>query len=419
MAIRDAKLHIAGLGRAENDESKQRFSKVFELKRTSIALDPNRFQNRQGSFSQETVDKILREGYDKSQDPIVVWKDPATGLNYLLSGHSRYEGAAQLVKGGKGKGLETLPVKEFFGTFEQAQDFALVEANRSGTDEGLKSDVQAYRRAKEQGKDKGYMLSVFKTADRVSTLDALAHLNPIGRFMEILGEPSERSFPFLARNAAWVGQIRRSFPTLTNSHEAELFEYLYSQKKGAFFSTRKEDFFADVDRKVSRFDFDPKKPLNMRNLVSGKKASEHLRDELDAVERDFRDLVEQRLKIESSVAKWVNAEKDSPGSDDKRPSRISRLRDELHLLNGAILRLAEKRDLLLIDIRKAERDTQFDLFNPVVESLAPEPKIVVPDDSERLAFEASVKAKALALLKKLQLKSQVKAGSRPQIALFG
>ena len=356
---------------------KEKFGPLIQLHRTKITTRPDLFQGRQVAYSQETVDKILREGFDKSQEPMAVWKDPVTGLYVVISGHSRWHASELLYKQGDKK-LESMPVKIFNGDLEEAQDYAILESNRSGTAEGLKSDLTAYKRAISKGKNKDYLLSIFKTEARVRLLQDLSHLNPKGRFLEYLGEDSEKSFPYLQRNAQWVGILRKVYPVLTDSHEREMFEYLYNSK--ATLGVKKENFFNLVEKKVSRMGFSASEPLNMNNVVSTHAVTASAQELIDQVQREIDDLVGQRQTKEANIARARNEGKDH---------LVSRFLEERSLLNAAILRKVEEKDRLERQKRELERSTQFDLFS------APAPAAPAnPPQDERIRL-LKLKAKAV------------------------
>ncbi len=251
----------------------KRFSKTFELPINQIIVQPEIFQGRSVPYAKETYNKILREGYDKSYDPIVVWKDPKTKKYVVISGHSRLAAARELYKRGQ-KDLATIPVKEFLGDREDAIDYALIESNRSGKAEGIESDIKAYLRAKQRGYNKEFLRSIFKKDSYIYTLDKLAHLDPKGLFIERLRQMDEalasgdkkeaKHWPYLLRNAVWVGTLRKIYPQLTNKHEKEIFNFLYKDNGKNAKSIKKEDFFKKIENIVESPGFDPKKPLFLK-----------------------------------------------------------------------------------------------------------------------------------------------------------
>ena len=343
-------LSLDGLGYL--GELKQKFSEVKEVDRSKIVTRPELFQGRQVAYSQETVDKILREGFDKSQEPIAVWLDPKTGKYVIISGHSRWH-ASELLFAKGGKDLKTMSVKIFNGDLEQAQDYAFLESNRSGTAEGLKSDLKAYKRAVERGKSKGELLSIFKTEARVRMLQDLSYLNPTGRFLEYLGEDSEKSFPYLQRNAGWAGMLRRQYPQITDSSEKEMYEYMYGSKNNL--RVEKDSFFLLIEKKVMSMYFDASKPLNLNNVASTSAYTLSAKDALSDVLADIASLQSQRVAKEEYIRR---------AKDEGNAKLLGRFNEEWHLINQAILRKLEEQTALEKQIRAMERSLEFDLFNP-------------------------------------------------------
>lgn len=140
---------------------KNKFSNTQQIAVNNILLKPEIFQGRNVPFASETVAKIVKEGFDTSQDPIVLFKDK--DKNIVISGHSRFEAAKKLK-------LKTIPVKFFNGDLDDAIDFALIESNRSGKAEGIESDIKAYLRAKQRGYNREFLKSIFKTDSYIDIL---------------------------------------------------------------------------------------------------------------------------------------------------------------------------------------------------------------------------------------------------------
>lgn len=269
---------------------KNKFSPVQNIKITDVVLRPEIFQGRSVPFAPETVAKIEREGFDKSQEPIVLFHDDKKKENIVISGHSRYEAAKRLYDKGK-KELKTIPVKFFNGDFDEAVDYAVIESNRSGKTEGIESDIKAYLRATQRGYNKDFLLSIFKEDSYINTLRQLTFLNPRGEFIKYLSQTSNKSFPYLLRNAEWVGQLRREHPRLTNDHEKEFFDFFYKSDKGL--KIRKDVLFDTVNKRVKRFDFDYKRPLNLLNIQNtvkedspGKKLYNQIQGSIDSFNRE-------------------------------------------------------------------------------------------------------------------------------------
>jgi hypothetical protein len=237
-------------------KGKKKFSQVYNLPVAKIIVKPEIFQGRSVPFAKETVEKIVKEGYDTSQEPIALYKHSKFG-NIVISGHSRYEAAKRLSKNPKND-LKTIPIKFFLGDFDDAVDYAVIESNRSGKAEGIESDIKAYLRAKERGYNKEFLMSIFKSDSYISQLRDLSVLNPQGDFIKNLSQTSERSFPYLLRNAIWAGSLKRIYPELTKHHEKEIFDFFYgSGKKGL--TVTKDSFFKTIKNKVENPMFKPNK----------------------------------------------------------------------------------------------------------------------------------------------------------------
>lgn len=339
---------------------KAKFSAVTEIPRSQIALAPKMFQNREGHYSSETVDKILREGFDKSQEPIAVWRDPVSGKYLVISGHSRWHASEILFEKGD-KSLAKMPVKIFNGDLEAAKDYALLESNRSGTEEGLKSDLKAYKRAKEKGKSHAELLSLFKTDSKIKKLENLSYLNPKGKFLEFMGSDSEKSFKYLERNSGWVGILRKVHPALTDFHENEMFDYMYGGSKK---EVEKDDFFNLVEKKVTASYFKPSEPLNLKNRVSTSAYTSQGQEALNEINSAIDKLQTERNTKEENIARA----KKEVSNEGKREAYIKKWKEELSLINQAILRKLEEKTKIENGIKKLERQTEFDLFNA-----APEP----------------------------------------------
>jgi hypothetical protein len=229
---------------------------VQNIEISKIRTDVDRFQNRQAEFSEETA-KAIAEHYDPNKfDPIVLWRDPQNGEVYVLSGHSRLEGLRR-------RGETDIPSRFFKGTEQEAQNFATIEANRLQNRETLAESVRAYQKAKTAGYTKARMKDLF--GSNLNTLESIQHLDPKGKFMEILGQENiVTEFPFVKRFASWVGQMREQFSgKMTNRHEAQLFKFLYQEGRKNI-DLAKDDFFGLVKKNIDRRDWTPDQPLVLK-----------------------------------------------------------------------------------------------------------------------------------------------------------
>jgi hypothetical protein len=245
---------------------RNRFSKIFEIPIQDIYTNPKMFQNRNEEFSKSTYEKIIREGFDKSEDPIIVWRDNKTNKYFVISGHSRLKAAQTLYNNGD-ENLATLPVKEFLGDLDDAISYATLESNRSGTPEGLLADVRAYKKAIKESCNKECLKGLFKTESYISTLQRLSYLDENGEFLRILNDAGQaKNFANIQKYAEWTGELRKYYEDkLTDKHEKEIFDFLFTESNKLF---RKDEFVNLIEKAINHITFEPSKPLNLKNFHS-------------------------------------------------------------------------------------------------------------------------------------------------------
>lgn len=363
--------------------AKARFSDTYDLNRELIALDPARFQGRQGAHSEDTVRAIIAKGhYDRSGEPIVVWQDPDTGTHYVISGHSRWEATEQLYGSGKQPDLKTVPVKRFLGDLDEAIDYAVLESNRGSSEEGLLSDLNAYRRAVERGMNRAQLLGIFKPETRLRKLQDLSALNPRGQFIEMLAGTQAASFPYLERNARWTGILRNSLPALTNAHEQEIFNYLYKDsQKGLKLS--KDQFYKLIGDRVNRIDFDPELALNLHDRVSASAYTDPINEAIADINRRME--VSQR-EIEAKRALIARARTEG------KEGFIPKFQERISELNRDIIKLIQEREDLRQKAGRIERTMTADLFSE------PVPEEAKPDKLKIAKEKAAAQAQRLRLM---------------------
>lgn len=191
-----------------------------------IFTDPQRFQNRQDSYS-ETSAQAVAENFDPNKfDPIVVWYDSAEEKIFVLSGHSRLEGM-------KRRKESHVPIRFFTGDEGDAIIFSRIEANRAATKENLIEDLKAYKLARDGDLSRGIAPSSpaklkEQFRGKEGKLKNYSFLDPKGKFISALAdEDSISQFPRVQSFAEWTGILRRQFPTMTNTHEDDIFNFLY------------------------------------------------------------------------------------------------------------------------------------------------------------------------------------------------
>lgn len=211
-----------------------------------IFTDEKRFQNRVNAFSEASAESVATHYNANKFDPIVVWRDPRTAKVFVISGHSRLEGM-------KRRKEHTIPVRFFIGTEAQAIQFAKVEANRSATLESFVEDMAAYRLMRDGDPKKGLtpvtkaeLARVFK--GRHTKLEKYAYLDPNGKFINALSQDDKSLYPYIETKAQWAGEIRKEYPHLTNIHERDIFNFIYSDKQNL--RLNKDEFLQTIIARI-------------------------------------------------------------------------------------------------------------------------------------------------------------------------
>ena len=355
----------------ESAESKQRFSPVKEIDRGLIDTDPHTFQGRQSAYSEESVSKIVSEGFDKTNEPIIVWFD---GTKYIvISGHSRWEASKRLYKGGE-KSLQTMPVKVFMGDKDEAVHYAVLESNRASTQEGFASDVEAVRRMLLEGYNKADMVKYVKPKSYLDRVINYTYLDPSGRFIEVLNSESRAGFPFIERNAEWVAIARKLHgEKLTNAHEREIFDFMYKTggKKGL--TIKRDELMASVEKRVGAFDWDKSSPLNLASVPSSSPLTTPLKRSIAEIDAQVDDLSRENVKYHNLIARArvEGLPERIPGFDAAITNNNARLND-----------LVEKRLRLQSEVNKLSNTLVHDLFSSAATAAKSAPSIAALKQAE-------------------------------------
>lgn len=302
-----------------------------ELEISKIKTDTKRFQNRMDSFSEASAQSVA-ENFDANKfDPIVVWKDKA-GKIFVLSGHSRYEGM-------KRRKAKTIPVRYFKGNEEEAIKFARVEANRAANQESLVEDLTAYRLMRDGDKarniskaSKAELSRIFK--GKSSKLEAYSFLNPNGLFIETLGQGTTSNYPYLERNAQWIGQLRKDYPeAISNTGEDNIFHFFYSDKSGKNLKLSKDEFFKQAKKRIAQLhkgesilfpecgsegckqstdkENDPQRGDSYKRLREIHDALESIREKLTSKKANVRVTTDEEKKYLRTTGERLQAEKET------------------------------------------------------------------------------------------------------------
>ena len=261
---------------------------VFDIPINQINVAHDWFQNRAAKFSLRSVENIVQAIKDgtfrwSQLDPVTLWQNPKDGKLYVLSGHSRLEGfarAASLRLTIEGRNFESIPAKiEKNITIDQAKDIAL-NSNTLSTKETDLERASYYRKLRLTENPTRKRLE--ETARRnegsnAARILSFSYLNDNGKTfnaLHALDTAQETSSATMKVIGKWIGEARRRFEPLTNSHENELFDFLVTEKgygtaKGQI--NNELDFLQKVNNiilKRTEFGvFDNTKPLNISNLL--------------------------------------------------------------------------------------------------------------------------------------------------------
>lgn len=266
-----------------------------------INLDHTRFQNRNGLYSDQSVQRIV-ENYDERLmliNPVALWKDPE-GVIWLLAGHSRLEAHKRLNKA-------AIKAVFFSGTQTEAMEYARNSNNQSSRETVLER-VKLYR---EQYAKVSYDLhrlqtyiSRYEDKRSIPYLLELLHLNPNGNLLNTLGSllndmADQTQRATIESIASIVGRCRIDFADkLTDAHENEMLRWLLTDKnlKG----TNKAAFLKKIKGIVEKDAFSKSAPLNLNNARLQKQAIKNyeaeearLVNEISGYEKKIEDIHRQ------------------------------------------------------------------------------------------------------------------------------
>lgn len=307
------------------EESQPSKTAVVDKPLSEIATDTDRFQNRATDFSEKTAATVAERFDPNLFDPIVLWKDPQNGKDYVLSGHSRLEGM-------KRRGAKNVPSRYFQGTEAEAMNFAKVEANRLGSAENLRETIKAYKQAKRGNATKSKLKDLFD--GDVDFLESAQNLNESGDFIRYLGQGAATEFPYIKRFSRWVGELRKTYgDKITDRHEQQVFDWLYKGEKRNR-EVEKERFFELIEKQVNRTDFDPNAPLQLKRGEAprigtrGRTDTAKLEAELDQLRLDKKNartpteaqaIDKEIARVEIAIKTLVKTQPDLFGEVAARP----------------------------------------------------------------------------------------------------
>lgn len=383
----------------------------------NIHTDTKRFQNRTDAFSEASADSVAKN-YDPNKfDPIVVWQDPKAKKLFVLSGHSRYEGM-------KRRGAKAIPVRYFKGTEEEAIKFAKVEANRAANVESLVEDLGAYKLMRDGDKardikaaTKTELQRIFK--GKVGKLEAYSNLNANGLFIQSLSQSNTTNYPYLERNAQWVGIVRNMYPAISHTGEDNIFHFFYSDKAGRNIKLSKDDFFGMVKKKVNGLrkdesvlfpecsadgckatvdrEADPQKGEAFKRLREINEALDTIREKLTSKDATVRVTTDEEKKYLRTTADKLEEEK----------QRINRDLDVIDKSQASLFGVKKsKRKNFKAKRRGKLKGPQYDAFD--IKQVAPTKGPL--NRLQRAALEDAIKA---GRTPKVNLKAKMNAKQKP------
>jgi len=291
-----------------------------------IYTNPEWFQNRAKPFSLRSVDNIVQAAKDgnfnwENFDAVTLWRNPADGKNYVISGHSRTEAFDRLCRLGvtvAGRDFCAIPAKvNITWTLEQAQKAAF-ESNTLATKETALERALYYRRLRlQEGQAKKELQEVARRLEgnNANAILAFSYLNPEGRtwnaLMALEGKDKD-TVATLQTVGRWIGNARATIPQLTDRHENELYAWLIDNKAygtGAGRISNEREFQNRLRSIINRrTEFgELAESLNIQNFVQKSPVEQQFDRQLTAARDQVRDLEKQlKAKIRELSARGAS-----------------------------------------------------------------------------------------------------------------
>jgi ParB-like chromosome segregation protein Spo0J len=320
----------------KNSPSKKPASNLKTLELSKITLDPKRFQNR-SKLNEDIVNNIVNNFNETELDPLIIWNNK--GKNYLLAGHHRFEGLSQLKK-------KTAPVKFFTGTEAEAVEFAKVKSN---SNRSLETPIE---RAKIYREMKGTKKAIEDKAREIEGKNAsyilnLAALNPKGILIETLEKLAvgdKQNASLVEKIADWIGDAKRTYSNLTNTHEKEMFDFLMN-KDDSKRITNKADFKQKIYAIAGAFDFEPTKALNLKRFKHQTEGEKVYENEFNELKTKVSDKVQAKADLIDRLSN-VKRQDFIPADDDKDKITAKLLADmnaEIKQLQAKLIELSQNK----------------------------------------------------------------------------
>jgi hypothetical protein len=331
---------------------------VTSLPVSDIKTDTKRFQARATAYSTETFESITNDAIAGKFDitkfnPIAIWKDPKDGQYYTLN-HSRHRAFEYLSNYGP---TLPLPGADFFKniptvdmshlTEQEAINFAKDESNYMGTAETDLDGARRWKEKREQGQSTASIREDMKRRPNRARLELLSYLKVGGKAWDMIASVAKAETTQNRERAyqigEFIGEARKAYPNLTDSHENEMFDYLF-QGTGKKLLVRKDwmDRFNLAWTRGGGVLFDYTQPLNLENATTYGANEQGVIDEINDVNRQIKSLEKERSRTTGEA-------------------RIAEINREIEYLSKRLAKLNKD--------RKAAREGdaaqgQIDLFGP-------------------------------------------------------
>lgn len=316
---------------------------VVNIPISSISTDEKRFQNRE-ELDKDLV-KNIAENFDENQlDPIVVWREG--GKTFVLAGHHRLEGSKQA-------GKTNIKARYFNGNENQAIEFAREKSNANRTMENPTERAKIYRDKLARGENKKDVEAQAKLNEgkNANFYLNIAALNPEGKTIQTYNAFKQSEDKSTQKEVDkimdWIGEIRRSYPELTNQHEEELFNFLFNGDSKRI--TTKSEFKQKVNSIVGAIDFNPNEPLNIARFKYKSEGEQLYDKETNELKTKISDIQNEITQIKDRFINPKNiqyiktTDADYESVKSLADEKIAKLNAEQKKLQSDLLELQQKK----------------------------------------------------------------------------
>ena len=308
---------------------------VVYVKRPDIVVDEDTFQPRE-EINPEVIRSIKEDPDPTKVQPVLLWKNPEDGKTYLVAGHHTYYGLEEFAE---------IPARYMpeGTTRDQAQTTGYLE-NLQRTEQTDRDNLKVVRKLfnpdKSMAENTRNILDAapgLGSTNKVANLVRLSFLNDGGGFIQNLENPG--GFPRIRSYAYYVGQLRKNFPQITNTHETDIFDYLY--QSGAANNPdniavqehilSKIEAAAGADEFPARIDF-------TKELSTGLEARADTRE----LAKELREINKQILQIEEDLR--INGVSMTDEERKSQAMRLGRLNEEKIAIQEGLGQVVERQE---------------------------------------------------------------------------